>query len=421
MILTLSTALFVPGAPLPTEFRIFHYGINPTENGYDVLFDERAAKSIAARLAKWGADIMVDLEHKSLLDPASPGHDPDARGWLKLEVRKDEQGRPELWATNVRWTSDGERRLTEGTQRYPSPAFRLDADKRVIEIFNVALVAMPGLDHCEPLAASRTTPMKKLSLLSALTLATLAATLHKAGAEPEAIVKTLAAEDGGGDGDAASPATIKALAEIFGIAIDPAEDPAGYVKGLVANLDEVRAKLTGDSSGGDVGELPPTDMAAAREVARLCGKATLIESIATLSEWRQLALEDETRRKKILEDERKLEATRYRQMAARLVICGAELPSTAWEDEGRTIPAKHLRAQTLEQLESRATSFESLRGSNANNATAHRPAGGKTEQTSRIQALARDMKIDEAKAREICARVDARNEARRRMAAGEEV
>ncbi len=131
-----------------TEFRIWRRGTNPTSNGYDVLFDDAAARAVMAAYRAHGVDVMIDLEHLSL-DDRSPNHDPDARGWCHLELRNGE-----LWAVNVRWTSDGARRLQERTQRYMSPAFALDDENRPTRVFNLALVAMPGTDATAPLAAS---------------------------------------------------------------------------------------------------------------------------------------------------------------------------------------------------------------------------------------------------------------------------
>ena len=156
------TTIALPEGATPTEFRIWKTGLNPTRNGYDVLFDDKAAASVMAAFAEHGVDLMIDLEHLSL-DQAHPKYDSDARGWAKLEVRRDANGGPELWAVDVKWTPDGERRLSERTQRYVSPAFTTDKDDRPTRVVNVALVGMPATDHIPALVAASENRMRKIT------------------------------------------------------------------------------------------------------------------------------------------------------------------------------------------------------------------------------------------------------------------
>jgi len=140
------------GEALPTEFRIFRAGANPTSKGVAV-FDAAAAGSVMAAWARDGVDLMIDLNHDSLEADARAREDAsDARGWFGLEVRNGE-----LWAVNVRWTPDGARRLSERTQRYISPAFKYEEGEdgdHVLEIFNVGLVAMPATYNAQALIAA---------------------------------------------------------------------------------------------------------------------------------------------------------------------------------------------------------------------------------------------------------------------------
>jgi hypothetical protein len=132
----------------PTEFRIFAAGMNRTSNG-DGLFDEQAARDVMARFQTHGVDVMIDLEHLSL-DDEGPNFDPDARGWCRLEVRNGE-----LWATNVKWTADGEARLREKRQRYISPVFEYEkATRRITNVLNIAITAMPATHKIAPLVAA---------------------------------------------------------------------------------------------------------------------------------------------------------------------------------------------------------------------------------------------------------------------------
>jgi phage I-like protein len=141
-----------PSAPLPTEFRIFAAGVNDSTKG-PALFDADAARNVIETYKREGVDLMIDLNHESIDMPIRPDSG-DARGWCQLELRNGE-----LWAVNVRWTPDGARRLSEGTQKYISPVFTYDAKTgRVRSVLNVALVAMPATYNAQPLvAASRIT------------------------------------------------------------------------------------------------------------------------------------------------------------------------------------------------------------------------------------------------------------------------
>lgn len=134
----------------PTEFRIFRAGENATTKG-TAIFDEAAASSVLAAFEAYGNDLMIDLEHQALDASDKSREDAaDARGWFKLEVRDGE-----LWAVDVSWTPDGTQRLKDRTQRYISPAFYMDDDGRVLELINVALVAMPATFEAQALVASR--------------------------------------------------------------------------------------------------------------------------------------------------------------------------------------------------------------------------------------------------------------------------
>jgi hypothetical protein len=168
--LTLSNnVLLADDGELPAEFRIFARGENQTTKG-TFVFDERAAADVMAAFAehmKAGAQgLMIDLEHLSL-DSESRNFDPDARGWARLELRGGE-----LWATQVKWTDDGARRLTEKTQRFISPAFARDPEtRRITKVINVAITALPATDQLTPLIAANSRGDQMDELKAALGLA----------------------------------------------------------------------------------------------------------------------------------------------------------------------------------------------------------------------------------------------------------
>lgn len=431
---------------LPSEFLIWKVGLNTTSNGYDVLWDEKAAEATMAAYEKHGADLMIDLQHLSL-DKESPNYDPDARGWCRLELRDGE-----LWAVDVRWTPEGAERLRKKTQRYTSPAFLLDKESRCIEIGNIALVAMPGTDELPALVAAskkwqrlasgpslgditraigealseryppdqsgpcyggpwvcevyQSTVVYELDgklfeasyeysgaaatigdgvqvrrvyepiaapaaeeasmKIDAKTLGSAAArvrTLSKAGISPKTILKTLADGEGEGSGEIAG-VDIAALADFLGIATNPAQDPAGFVKELMAKLEDISSRLRGDAppKTEPEPEKPAEEQAASRVLFKILGAASVDEALIIATDWRKLALEDASEKARLAKEQQKLDDTKRRQLTARLVVCKSESPATAWEDDAKTIPAAHLRGMTLEALEKRAEHFESLAG-----------------------------------------------------------
>src|SRR6478752_6238822 len=152
--------------PLPSEFQIFKPGLNKTRKG-DFLYDEAAAAEVLAEYQAGGVKLCLDLEHDSL-DPKkrqARADAADAMGWYDLEQRSDGS----LWAVNVRWSSEGERRLRGKLQRYTSPAFFTeeaeDGGERPTRLINVALCAMPAtLDAAPLVAASEGLPACLLAL-----------------------------------------------------------------------------------------------------------------------------------------------------------------------------------------------------------------------------------------------------------------
>ena len=140
----------LPAQP-PSEFLIFRAGVNPTDKG-DVLFDAPAAAAVMAEYAREGHDCMLDLEHDSV-NPAvrlARSDARDAMAYYGLELRGGE-----LWATNVRWTAEGARRLAARTQRFISPAVLRNPETNRVERFvNCGLVSMPAMYDAPALVAA---------------------------------------------------------------------------------------------------------------------------------------------------------------------------------------------------------------------------------------------------------------------------
>jgi phage I-like protein len=228
--LPIALSATVSGAP-PTEFRLFKRGPNETAKG-TFVFDEAAARSVMTAYRRSGTDVMIDLEHQSLRDPAMSARAdaPDARGWAKLELRNGE-----LWAVGVTWTPDGSKRLRERTQRYISPAFTTDKEGRISELVNVALVAMPATYGAPPIAASKRSMISlELPLALRVELYKLKAAL---GITPSALgrgIYALAVKD--------PERLFKKIAEML-----PSLGPEATVDQIMAALAEEASSLTAPS------------------------------------------------------------------------------------------------------------------------------------------------------------------------------
>ncbi len=146
---------------IPREFQVFAKGRNESDHGV-FYFTKRSAEKIMRAIG--ARDHMVDLEHLSL-DSKAPNYDPDARAWLKLELRSGA-----LWAFRVRWTPDGRERLTTRKQRYISPAFRTNKRGEVTSLINIALTALPAMVNLPSLIAATKGTIMSEELLELLGL-----------------------------------------------------------------------------------------------------------------------------------------------------------------------------------------------------------------------------------------------------------
>jgi len=143
----------------PSEFILFHYGVNATMKG-GFVFDERSAESTLAMHVKQGVPYMGDYEHMSLVRP--PIKAPASITEFVPEIRADSTGKPELWATDVHWTDDAKAEVEAGHYRLYSPAFMpdLDADgnptpdNHINYLINVSLTNLPATYGLQPLVAA---------------------------------------------------------------------------------------------------------------------------------------------------------------------------------------------------------------------------------------------------------------------------
>lgn len=128
----------------PTAFRMWAYGPNEVD-GKTVVFSERSAEQLLAEQTARARLYSFDFDHRSLMPNASPEAG-KASGWHVLDVRKDENGKPELWASSCDWTAEARAGLeaTPPEWRYSSPCYDIDPDTReIISHVNCALTNNP--------------------------------------------------------------------------------------------------------------------------------------------------------------------------------------------------------------------------------------------------------------------------------------
>ena len=296
-IVTLSAVDIGAGDEPPREFRLFRAGENESSKG-TVVFDSAAAESVMAAYERDGTDVVIDLEHLSI-DREERHFSTDACGWARLEVRDGE-----LWAVDVRWTPDGDRRLREKRQRYVSPAFYVDDEKRVIQIINVGLTSMPATYGAQPLvAASRDLRPRRYNRSTDMNSDTIKSLLEAAQADDlealKSLVLDLVASEASGEEPSAEPAD-----EGAALAEEPEPPPAEDEEQMARAL--------------------------SRSVVALAGKGTIAATLETIETWRKSHVELATRLASLEADKRALEDADRRKLVGELVALSAETPATAY-------------------------------------------------------------------------------------------
>jgi phage I-like protein len=321
----------------PTAFRLFAAGVNRSEIG-DFIFDDKAAALVMGNFRVEGVDQMVDLEHDSLDETTRRmrADAADALGWYRLEVRNGE-----LWAVDVKWGPEGERRLRAKTQRYISPAFLTDDEGRIVEVVNVALCARPATYDAAPLIAARSKmhagkgPAAKPKRLSAM--------------NPELIAKALEAI-AKGDANAA----LELLKELVSAAASGGEPPEGDP---AADPMAAAAPPAGDPAADPAKDPTKCGAPADAEITRLRAQVATLEKGKADELVKLRATVDGLQRDKDAAD-----LAERKTLVASLVKLGAELPATAWEgDVANQKPVARLLSEPLDGLRARVTVLSGAR------------------------------------------------------------
>lgn len=137
----------------PTEFRLFVFGTNRSDQG-DFVFDQESAEAVMEEWGRQRRDLVIDYEHQSL---AKPPIKAPAAGWFVPEVRPDG-----LWATIVRWTSEARNLIETAQYRFFSPGFQYETKTgRIIKVINAGLTNNPSLYGLPALVAASSRPLEE--------------------------------------------------------------------------------------------------------------------------------------------------------------------------------------------------------------------------------------------------------------------
>lgn len=279
-------AITLADGKAPTEFRLFTAGTVSTDKG-DFVFDAKASKAVLAAWAEQGNELPIDYDH-AMINPSTRPQDRVAAGWFTPEVREN----GELWASNVRWTPDGEKAVASGGWRYTSPYFGYEVEsKRVTKIVNVAITNLPATKHMDPLVA-----------MSAEALAT-------------------------GEAEEAQPATTQPLAASSGT---PGAQPKGpHMKSIFAAL-----SLAETSTESDALVALNKLQSATSDLLALTGKSNAVEALGVVRGWQACSTEHATLSKRVAEMEAEASASKLEA----LIKLG--------KDDGKLVPAQEVWART---------------------------------------------------------------------------
>ena len=142
------------GATAPEWFQLFPAG-EVWLDGEDkpVIMDAEGAALIIADFQARTNDMVIDYEHQTLDGVKAP-----AAGWIKeIQWRGDDPATGGLWL-RVEWTATAAAHIEAREYRYFSPVFWFrNADRKIVELENVALTNQPKMMNITALAAKKLT------------------------------------------------------------------------------------------------------------------------------------------------------------------------------------------------------------------------------------------------------------------------
>jgi phage I-like protein len=141
----------------PPEFRLLAAGPNPTDRGYDLMFDDIASAMVMQAYQTDGRQrLYADWNHGMLPDEDGDGPSREEGASACSFVPEVRNG--ELWATSCEWTEDGRSDVESKRYNLFSPACEQWSDDigvvRPRRLINFALVNLAGLRGIQPLLAA---------------------------------------------------------------------------------------------------------------------------------------------------------------------------------------------------------------------------------------------------------------------------
>jgi phage I-like protein len=129
--------------------------------GYEpAIMDAAAASRLIAAFRDLGRDMVIDYEHQTLGEGKAP-----AAGWIhELEWREGDG----LWA-RASWTDEARGYIERREYRYFSPVFFVrKEDRRIVELYNLALTNQPRMLDIRALAAKARPEKRRITMLEKL-------------------------------------------------------------------------------------------------------------------------------------------------------------------------------------------------------------------------------------------------------------
>lgn len=141
----ITTKMIIPEGEPPSEFLLIPFGMTETTEGPYNL-DEAAAKEVIATFKKRNLKLFFDYNHLSLSPKTA--EDGIAAGWFDIEMRNDG-----IWIIRIKWTEKAFEYLRSREYAYFSPVLKLNKNRYVIRLINVALTNLPATDKLDPIVS----------------------------------------------------------------------------------------------------------------------------------------------------------------------------------------------------------------------------------------------------------------------------
>ena len=141
------------GDAAPEWFQVIPAGEVLIEGEKPAIMDKASAALVMRHFEGMMHDMVIDYEHQTLSGQKAP-----AAGWIKALEWREGDG---LWAKSE-WTAEAAEYIKNKEYRYFSPVFFVrKSDRKVVELYNVALTNQPRMMNIRALAAKYTIDNQK--------------------------------------------------------------------------------------------------------------------------------------------------------------------------------------------------------------------------------------------------------------------